>query len=473
MHLVFRMLAVASVAASGFAVLFALAPSVPVAFFADAGIEASLAIVGPACWPHCRLAIPSRARSIGFSIGALFVLPGLVVIPVVGAIGDAVGFRYGMLILVPVFLIGGLIVASAGSLIDADIKRCLALHANPRARCWRRGPGASCPCCRCASLDVGYDGVPVLRRGRHRDRRRGDRGPDRHQRRREVDPAAGHRRSHRGRQRRRHLRTGGTSPTPRPTRSPVWGVGQMPGGDGVFPTLTVEENLRAAAWQDRRHRHRAEVTGRRRSSAASTSWPTAGPIGPATSRVASSRCWRWPWPCCPPHSCCSSTSSPSGLAPLVVERLLDSVRALRPAGTAVLLVEQSVNVAVSVADRVYVMDSGAIRFSGPRRRRPRPPRAVVVDLPPPGGGRGGAGAGRRSPVAAALPSGSTRRRPDRAGRSRCRRCQRDLRGDRRPRRRDPGRRPRRGGGDHRAERSGQDHAASTSSPASRAPARGG
>jgi ABC-type branched-subunit amino acid transport system ATPase component len=38
---------------------------------------------------------------------------------------------------------------------------------------------------------------------------------------------------------------------------------------------------------------------------------------------------------------------------------------LRDAGTAVLLVEQSVTVAVSVADRVYVMDSGAIRFSGP------------------------------------------------------------------------------------------------------------
>ena len=47
MHLVFRMLAMAAVVASGFAVLFALAPSVPVAFFADAGIEASLAIVSP------------------------------------------------------------------------------------------------------------------------------------------------------------------------------------------------------------------------------------------------------------------------------------------------------------------------------------------------------------------------------------------------------------------------------------------
>ena len=57
-----------------------------------------------------------------------------------------------------------------------------------------------------------------------------------------------------------------------------------------------------------------------------------------------------------------------GLAPIVVEGLLESVRSLRAAGTAVLLVEQSVNVAVAVADRVYVMDSGVIRFSGSARR---------------------------------------------------------------------------------------------------------
>ena len=59
MQLVFRMLAVAAVAASGFAVLFALAPNVPVAFFADAGIEASLAVVSPGVLAALSLAIPS------------------------------------------------------------------------------------------------------------------------------------------------------------------------------------------------------------------------------------------------------------------------------------------------------------------------------------------------------------------------------------------------------------------------------
>ena len=53
-----------------------------------------------------------------------------------------------------------------------------------------------------------------------------------------------------------------------------------------------------------------------------------------------------------------------GLSPLVVEQLLGAVESMRRAGTAILLVEQSMNVAVSVADRVYVMETGAVRFSG-------------------------------------------------------------------------------------------------------------
>ena len=56
--LVFRMLAVASVVAAGFAVLFALAPTVPVAFIGNAGIDASLAIVGPGVLASLSLAIP-------------------------------------------------------------------------------------------------------------------------------------------------------------------------------------------------------------------------------------------------------------------------------------------------------------------------------------------------------------------------------------------------------------------------------
>jgi branched-chain amino acid transport system ATP-binding protein len=54
-----------------------------------------------------------------------------------------------------------------------------------------------------------------------------------------------------------------------------------------------------------------------------------------------------------------------GLAPVVVEQLLDVVRGLRDQGTTVILVEQSVNVALTVADTAYFMEKGEIRFHGP------------------------------------------------------------------------------------------------------------
>ena len=53
-----------------------------------------------------------------------------------------------------------------------------------------------------------------------------------------------------------------------------------------------------------------------------------------------------------------------GLAPLVVERLLGSVRQAAADGSAVLLVEQKAAMALSVADRGYVVGRGAIELSG-------------------------------------------------------------------------------------------------------------
>jgi branched-chain amino acid transport system ATP-binding protein len=54
-----------------------------------------------------------------------------------------------------------------------------------------------------------------------------------------------------------------------------------------------------------------------------------------------------------------------GLAPVVVERLLDGVRAIHAEGATVVLVEQSVNVALTLATRAYFMEKGEVRFTGP------------------------------------------------------------------------------------------------------------
>jgi ABC-type branched-subunit amino acid transport system ATPase component/predicted MFS family arabinose efflux permease len=54
-----------------------------------------------------------------------------------------------------------------------------------------------------------------------------------------------------------------------------------------------------------------------------------------------------------------------GLAPIVVQRLLTIVERLKEQGTTMVLVEQSVNVALAVADRAVFMERGQVRFEGP------------------------------------------------------------------------------------------------------------
>jgi branched-chain amino acid transport system ATP-binding protein len=56
-----------------------------------------------------------------------------------------------------------------------------------------------------------------------------------------------------------------------------------------------------------------------------------------------------------------------GLAPLVVETVIQTVRDLRARGLTILLVEQNVGVAAAVADHAHVLKDGVIAYSGPAR----------------------------------------------------------------------------------------------------------
>jgi branched-chain amino acid transport system ATP-binding protein len=53
-----------------------------------------------------------------------------------------------------------------------------------------------------------------------------------------------------------------------------------------------------------------------------------------------------------------------GLAPMVVDHLLEQVRALKQQGLTILLAEQGVAFSLALADRVYVLEKGAVVFSG-------------------------------------------------------------------------------------------------------------
>ena len=53
-----------------------------------------------------------------------------------------------------------------------------------------------------------------------------------------------------------------------------------------------------------------------------------------------------------------------GLAPILVQEIFDIIKELNEAGTTVLLVEQNANVALSIADRAYVLEIGRVKKTG-------------------------------------------------------------------------------------------------------------
>ena len=54
-----------------------------------------------------------------------------------------------------------------------------------------------------------------------------------------------------------------------------------------------------------------------------------------------------------------------GLAPILVEQIFEIIKNLHEAGTTILLVEQNAQMALSIADRAYVLETGKISLSGP------------------------------------------------------------------------------------------------------------
>jgi branched-chain amino acid transport system ATP-binding protein len=62
---------------------------------------------------------------------------------------------------------------------------------------------------------------------------------------------------------------------------------------------------------------------------------------------------------------CILLDEPSeGLAPVIVDQMAAAIRELKTAGVGVLLSEQNLHFATAVADRAYISEKGAIRFSG-------------------------------------------------------------------------------------------------------------
>ena len=142
------------------------------------------------------------------------------------------------------------------------------------------------------------------------------------------------------------------------------GVGLLVGGKMTFPSLTVRENLRIGAHSFRRDGPRSkramhdamdlfpELAGRLDQPAGTLSGGEQQML--ALSRVMMSR----------PRLLLIDELA-LGLAPMTVEQLMEIVRRVNAQGTTVVLVEQSVNRAVSLADRAIFLERGSVRFDGP------------------------------------------------------------------------------------------------------------
>src|SRR4051812_31253173 len=143
------------------------------------------------------------------------------------------------------------------------------------------------------------------------------------------------------------------------------GIIQVPGGKAVFPTLTVAEHFKASAWLYQRD-DPAEIQAR--TDRVLELFPRlrerwdqmAGNLsGGEQQQLALGMAF-----VAKPRLLIIDELS-LGLAPTIVAQLLDIVREIHAEGATIILVEQSVNVALTIATRAYFMEKGEVRFSGP------------------------------------------------------------------------------------------------------------
>jgi ABC-type branched-subunit amino acid transport system ATPase component/MFS family permease len=148
-----------------------------------------------------------------------------------------------------------------------------------------------------------------------------------------------------------------------PERRLALGLAQVPGGRSTFGPLSVVDNLRAHAYTLGSDRRLVESRlddamnafprlAERRDQVASTL------SGGEQQMLALAKAF-----IVRPRVLLIDELS-LGLAPSIVGELLGIVRDINATGTAVLLVEQSINVALSLADRAYFLERGRVQFAG-------------------------------------------------------------------------------------------------------------
>ena len=139
------------------------------------------------------------------------------------------------------------------------------------------------------------------------------------------------------------------------------GLAQVPEGRRVFQHMTVEENLEMGAYSqpkstvasglERAYELFPRLSERRRQVAGTLSGGEQQMLAMGRALMSNPKLLM--------------LDEPSmGLAPILVEQIFDIIRSLHKAGTTILLVEQNAQMALSVADRAYVLETGKIVSTG-------------------------------------------------------------------------------------------------------------
>src|SRR5439155_13902286 len=365
-------------AIAGAFMVVSVAPNLPAAIAAHAFITSAGAMLTPAVYAALSLAIPPKVRSLGFSIGLLWLIPGVITLPSIGALGDNVGLRPALIFMPPLYAVGAVIIAPAGRFIRNDISRVWAASATQsevRASRLKGDPKMLVA----RGVEVSYGKTQVLF------------GVDFEVRDGEIVALLGTNGA--GKSTLLKAISGSVEPgagtivfdgrditlTP-PHETVAAGVIIVPGGKGVFPGLSVSENIGLAGWlyqSDPEHVERATAQALEYFPVLRSRWEQkAGNLSGGEQQMLTLAQALIAKP-----KLLMIDELSLGLAPLVVEQLLQVVRAIHDQGTTVVLVEQSVNIALTLAKRAVFMEKGEIRFDGPTEdllHRPDILRAVFL-----------------------------------------------------------------------------------------------
>jgi branched-chain amino acid transport system ATP-binding protein len=339
-----------------------------------------LALVGPGVLAVYSQVIPPSVRTQGLQMTTLpLLLPSLIGLQMGSAIFDAYGYTSVFLFSVPFTIIGSLVALTAGSFFDLDRRNAIAasVAAEEHRRAKASGDDKLLVC---RDVDVSYDGVQVLF-GVDLDVHEGELiallGTNGAGKSTLLRAISGSQEAGGG-----AIVFDGRDITHMPPHEIAHrGIVHMPGGRGVFPGLSVRENLLLGNWINEDD---AEEQVRERLAEVFEIFPILRERADANANTLSGGeqqqlSLAQAFLMKPRLLMIDELSL--GLAPAVVGQLLEVVKEIHRRGVTIIVVEQSVNVALNLADKAVFMEKGEVKFFGDTKdllRRPDILRAVYV-----------------------------------------------------------------------------------------------